>query len=236
MKQTVLVISCEHAGKDIPQEYQSLFASHKTQLDAHHACDVGALEIADYLSTSLSCDVIKTSISRLLIDCNRSLNHKKCFSALTHPLPMAEKEKIIANYYLPFREKVKNLIQNHIDNNRQVLHLSIHTFLPKVKGIMRNAAMSILYDYRRHGEKEVARIWHELLLSQPIRFRVRLNYPYQGRSNGSSFAGSLRLAFNEQDYLGLELDVNQALLEDKALFNEALKTLSLTLGELMRLL
>ncbi len=49
--------------------------------------------------------------------------------------------------------------KNNIQNNQQVLHLSIHTFNPVEKGKMHNAAIGLLYDPKRHAEKEVARIF-----------------------------------------------------------------------------
>ncbi|KTD23322.1 N-formylglutamate amidohydrolase [Legionella londiniensis] len=233
MKPTVLIFSCEHGGREIPEEYRHLFPKQE-KLHSPSAVDTGSLEIAQYLSRALNCDFTYTNISRLIIDCNRSLTHRNCFSSYTHALPSAEKKKIIANYYLPFREKTRQIIQRHIAESKQVLHLSIHTFAPEAKGVLRNAAISILYDHRRHGEKEVARIWHELLLAQSPRYRVRLNYPYRGDSN--SFASELRQELGEKDYLGLELEVNQALLQDEKSFKEITETIVYTLQELIRLL
>jgi hypothetical protein len=40
--------------------------------------------------------------------------------------------------------------------------------------------------------------------------RIRCNYPYRGTADG--LVRSLRHRFSYQDYLGLELEVNQALL------------------------
>ncbi|MFZ4076699.1 MAG: hypothetical protein ACOYKA_01815 [Legionellaceae bacterium] len=41
-----------------------------------------------------------------------------------------------------------------------------------------------------------------------------MNYPYQGRSDG--FTSSLRKRFSEHDYVGFELESNQALVSETA--------------------
>ncbi|WP_133128748.1 N-formylglutamate amidohydrolase [Legionella nagasakiensis] len=234
MKPTVLVVSCEHAGNDVPNEYRNLFAQQEAVLQTHRAIDFGALEIAEQISQTFDCDYTKTTVTRLLIDCNRSLANPKCFSEFTRPLPKKDKQTLIENYYLPFRQHTAQLITNHIHQGQQVLHLSIHSFTPELNGIPRNAAISLLYDPKRHGEKEVARIWQNLLLHQPAAYRVRLNYPYQGTSDG--FTTALRKQHNQKDYLGIEVESNQALMTTKDTFNQLINVLTSSLRELLQLL
>lgn len=233
MKPTILVLSCEHAGNEVPSQYQALFSSQHSVLETSRALDFGAGDIADHLSRMFECDYIKSTITRLLIDCNRSLSHDACFSEFTKTLSKKEKEGLINDYYLPFRLLTENRIAQHIERGEQVLHLSVHTFVPKTNHHTRNAAIALLYDPRRHGEKEVARIWHSLMSHHSPNFRIRLNYPYSGKSD--NFTHALRKQYPEKSYLGIELECNQALFDDD-LYQELIPLLSDSLAQLQKLL
>ncbi|AHE66017.1 N-formylglutamate amidohydrolase [Legionella oakridgensis] len=234
MKPTVLVLSCEHAGNDVPDEYWHLFSQQEAVLQTHRAFDIGACEIAEQLSQTFGCDYTKTTITRLLIDCNRSLTNPKCFSEFTRSLSKQDRQTIVEKYYLPFRQRTEQIIANHIHQGQQVLHLSIHSFTPELNGVLRNAAMSLLYDPKRHGEKEVARIWQNLLIHRPAAYRVRLNYPYQGTSDG--FTTALRKQHHQKNYLGIEVESNQALMKNKETFNQLIHILTSSLQDLLQLL
>ena len=234
MKPIVTVLSCEHAVNTIPAHHQPLFHQQESVLKTHRAIDIGALEVACHLHQTMACDFEQTSISRLLIDCNRSLNHKQCFSEFTKKLSAEDKQTLIDTYYLPYRQKVETIIQNHIDKGAQVLHLSVHSFTPELNGKIRNAAIGLLYDYTRHGEREVARVWKGLIELQTPAFRVRMNYPYHGKSDG--LTSHLRKIHSEHDYLGLEIECNQALLSDDESRKDVSTVLAASLQELLLVL
>jgi predicted N-formylglutamate amidohydrolase len=203
-------------------------------LDTHRAIDFGALEIATQLSSEFDCNHTTASVSRLLIDCNRSLNSAHCFSEFTQKLSNDEKKVLIDQYYLPYRKKTETLIQQHIDLRQQVLHVSCHSFEPVFNGITRNGGICLLYDPKRHGEKEVAREWHRLLIQQMLPYRVRMNYPYRGQSD--SHIRSLRKKHTQGDYLGFELEINQNLLVDIESTRHVILVLKKSLEELLQLL
>ena len=234
MKPITLLISCEHAVNTVPAEYHDLFKGHEHVLNTHRGIDLGALDIANHLNQVFACSYTQATTSRLLIDCNRSLTHPQCFSEFTKILSDSEKQQLITQYYLPFRQKTEQLIKAQIDNGYQVLHLSIHSFTPELNGVKRNAGIGLLYDHTRHGEQEVARVWRSLLLQQTPTYRVRMNYPYHGNTDG--FTTTLRKRYSEHDYLGFEIESNQALLEDRLSLNEVANVLSSSLQELLQLL
>lgn len=207
MKEVVVILSCEHAVNTIPPEYKSLFAPHQSLLESHRGIDIGALRIANFFQQRLQCELIQAEVSRLVIDCNRSLNHPHCFSEITTTLSLDEKKKIISTYYLPFRQAVETLIETAIKQGKQVWHLSMHSFTPVLNDVVRSADIGILYNPKRSDEKNLARNWQEQLRQQDKNFKVRLNYPYRGIANG--FTTELRKRF-DQNYIGLELEVNQA--------------------------
>ena len=206
------MISVEHAVNFIPPIYQKVFDKSSAILNTHRGIDFGAKAIAMHLAAQMPCDYFEATVSRLLIDYNRSLKHPKCFSEWTKSLSKIEKESIIQQYYLPYRKSVESCIEAHIKNNRQVFHLSMHSFTPELDGITRNAAIGLLYDPKRNAEKEIARIWHALLTNDSSDYNVRMNYPYRGTSDG--FVSALRKKYAEQDYVGFEVENNQALVQE----------------------
>ncbi len=226
MKAIALILTCEHAVNTIPAEFSASFEEVLSILDTHSAIDFGALSIANYLSATFNCALVKAKVSRLLIDCNRSLNHPNCFSEFSRPYSTEEKKQLIDNYYLPFRQKAEAMIQQKIAQGFQVWHLSMHSFTPLLNGIKRQTDLGLLYDPRRLNEKKLAKAWQQQLKQQSL-LRVRLNYPYLGISNG--FVCSLRKQFDEEHYCGLEVETNQSLVSDPANLGKVSELLALTL-------
>lgn len=215
MKPLQLILTCEHAVNTIPLLFQSYFKNQESILQSHQGYDIGAQLVAEtihqYLKKqNIDCPYIKSTVSRLLVDCNRSPHSPTFLSQFTQHCTETEKQFIKQNYYDNFRQAVYQTIADAISRNYQVLHISIHSFTPYFNNTVRHAALGLLYDPTRHGEREVAREWRRiLLLKKP--FRIRMNYPYQGTSDG--LTQTLRHQWPEKEYLGFELEINQALLQ-----------------------
>ena len=199
-----LLFSCEHAGNDVPKSYSGLFQKSMKLLESHRGYDLGAYPIAKKLADYFKAPLVATKTTRLLIDCNRSLNRPTLFSEITEGLSRKEKKTIIEKYYTPYREKVKMRAAKYIDSDKSVLHLSIHSFTPVLHGIERGADIGLLYDPKRKKEKQFCKILKECLASS--NFTVRLNYPYKGASDGLTTTLRKKLG---ADYLGIEIEVNQ---------------------------
>ncbi|KTD27054.1 N-formylglutamate amidohydrolase [Legionella maceachernii] len=231
MKEIALVVSCEHAVNTVPEPYQALFTSYHEQLASHRGLDPGAQAIAFSFSQYFECDLVQAQATRLLIDCNRSLHHRNCFSEVTALLSKEEKNQLIQQYYLPFRQRVEEIIKNHIQQRKLVLHLSIHSFTPVLNNDIRNADVGLLYDPKRNNEKRLAQLWQQLLKQHHTGLRVRLNYPYRGVSDG--FTSALRKRFLDNDYAGIEVESNQTLIANEESFASLCNLLTLTLNTLI---
>lgn len=202
-----LVITCEHGGNKIPLAYSSLFEKKKTLLDSHQGWDLGILEVFEFVK--LEADYYKSSsISRLLIEKNRSLHHSQLFSEITQPLKISAKQKIIEKYYLPYRNEIEQQIHNYLSKGEEVLHISLHSFTPILNGQKRNADLGFLYDPKRNAEL----FWVKKMidyLDKSTNLKIRRNYPYLGTADG--FTTYLRKQFSE-NYGGIEIEINQCLL------------------------
>lgn len=227
MKPRQLLFSCEHAVNDIPPDFAPYFSQHQEVLNTHRGIDFGALEVAQHLSRAFSLELYAASVSRLLIECNRSLSHSACFSEISTAFSQEEKNRLIQDYYLPYRQRVTRQIQAYVDAGFQVWHLSIHSFTPEWNGVARKADIGLLYDPKRPAERAMARQWQTLLKPSAL---TRLNYPYRGDSDG--FTTSLRKEFADEDYIGIEVEINQALTRNQKRLEDVMALLTITLAEL----
>lgn len=200
-----LVLTCEHAGNEIPERYQEIFSESGEVLQTHRGYDPGALDLFKALSP-LAVFSQEYMISRLLVEPNRSQGHRQLFSEFTVPLRSSQKEEILQDYYLPYRNYIEGKLESLIKVGKEVLHISVHTFTPVLAAEIRNADIGLLFDPARKQEEEFSGRFREKLLEQNKELVVRYNYPYLGVDDG--FTTSLRQRFPE-NYLGIELEVNQ---------------------------
>ena len=200
-----IIFTCEHGGNDIPEKYYDIFNYGFEDLNSHKGLDYGVLDFLTYCE-DLSDYNISNSISRLLIELNRSLHHPKLFSKYSKVLSTDEKQNIINTYYLPYREMVRKKILEFVESGEEVVHFSFHSFTAVLKGEIRNTDIGILYDPSISSEKERVHLFKELLQEEDDNLKIRYNYPYLGKADG--FTTSLRKEF-PQLYSGIEIEVNQ---------------------------
>jgi len=220
-----LLLSCEHATNAVPERYRHLFdgARATAALRGHRGCDLGALELAESLQAALGATLFAAEASRLLIDLNRSLHHRELFSEFSRVLNASERAQVIATIYSPYRMTVERHIERQLQRGATVVHISVHSFAPRLRGHTRNADIGLLYDSKRPPELQMSLALARALLHaekpkgrffRTRHLRVRRNYPYRGAADGLTTA--LRRRSPDGRYLGIEIEVNQRLLSARA--------------------
>ena len=204
-----VVVSCEHAGHEVPAAYAALFRPFGGLLATHRAYDPGSLELGRRFARSFGCPCHATRWTRLLVEANRSLGHRALFSEITRGLPAAARQRLIDRYYTPHRRRVESAVTSGLSAAAVVLHLAVHTFTPVLDGVSRNADVGLLYDPRRAREACFCHRWQRLLRKTNADLPVRRNYPYRGRSDG--LTTYLRRRLRTPRYVGIELEVSQAI-------------------------
>lgn len=207
---TKFIFSCEHGGYEIPVLYKAYFLGKEEILKSHRGWDKGALEIAKYISRRADSKLISNSISRLLIECNRTLEHDDLFSEFSKILPEVDKRHLLEEIYYPYRNQLERKIDQHLHHNHQVIHLSFHSFTPILNGETRKTEIGILFDPANKLEQEFAEVWKESIDEKRDSWRVKFNYPYKGTDDGLTtyFRGKY-----EKNYAGLELEINTKLFD-----------------------
>ena len=229
-----LIITCEHAGNVVPDDYKYLFEYQEHVLNSHRGYDVGALNLTMFVTRQIQVPVFIYPFTRLLIEVNRSVENKKLFSEFTNKLPCNEKELLINNYYLPYRNNIQRQLENAaamLTGSNFVLHISVHTFTPVLDGERRTADIGILYDPASSIEHRVAALLKKQINDHDKKWIVRRNYPYLGKSDG--FTTYLRKVFGTEKYCGIELEVNQKYAEHKD--SNAWAVLKKTITETLRI-
>jgi predicted N-formylglutamate amidohydrolase len=202
-----ILLSCEHAGNRVPRAYRRLFAADPDVLTTHRGYDIGIAPVAAALQEVLECPLCVHEWTRLLADVNRT-HQPSLFSQYSKPLNETEKQQLIDAYYTPYQERLGRAVAE-LMRAGPVLHLSLHSFTPQLRGRKRNADIGILYDPARSQETAYA---NELQrrLQEWSGLRIRRNYPYRGRSDGMT--RRFRRQYPQSRYLGFEIEFNQALL------------------------
>jgi predicted N-formylglutamate amidohydrolase len=204
-----LIVTCEHGGNRVPARYRPLFRGLKRELQTHLGYDFGALRTARELAAAFKAPLVASSVTRLVVDLNRSVGHPRLYGDPVRALSPKEREQILGEYYLPYRTKVERLVAARIARGHRVIHVSSHSFTPALNGKIRTADVGLLYDPARPGEALLAASWKTALAHAAPRLRVRRNYPYAGVDDG--FMPHLRTRFRPRAYVGIEVEVNQAI-------------------------
>jgi predicted N-formylglutamate amidohydrolase len=210
-----LLLTCEHGGNRIPSAYAKLFggAEARELLASHRGWDPGALTLAKLCARKLRRQLHAVTWSRLFVEANRAPTNRRIWSKLTQSLPKDERDRILARWWRPHRKTVEDAVAADVARGRRVVHIAVHSFTPELDGEVRNADIGLLYDSRRKHEAELCRRWAAALRRLDPTLRVRFNYPYSGASDGLSTW--LRKRHPQTRYLGVELEINQALVGSK---------------------
>lgn len=205
-------MSCEHGGCKIPASLRRHFTGKQLLLQSHRGWDKGALELARELSEIIGAPLVASETCRLVIDLNRSLHHPHLFSEFTEQCDIETKLDIINGIYRPYRNKVVNRINTLIKKRKPVVHFSVHSFTPRMGNNIRNTDIGLLYNPARKTERMFC-IRLQKLIQANDEWKVRRNYPYRGIADG--FTTWLRKKYNDRQYCGIELEVNQKIFTDK---------------------
>ncbi len=161
------------------------------------------------LARAFGAPLVTSTVSRLVVDLNRSPGHPQLHSAPIRGAPAKRRAEVVQRHYLPYRTQVERLVRQSVARGRRVVHISSHSFTPELHGRIRHADVGLLYDPARQGEASLCACWKASLAEAAPQFRVRRNYPYAGKGDG--LTSHLRRQFPPRAYVGIELEVNQAI-------------------------
>jgi predicted N-formylglutamate amidohydrolase len=193
-----LIVSCEHGGNRVPAPFRKFLS--KPLLDTHRGYDPGALTIARDIAKATRAPLFYSTISRLLVELNRPLGHPQLFHL---PLPEKTRTALLRRHYFPYW----NAVGKAARRTGRVIHLSVHSFTPRMRGETRKVDVGLLFDPRRAPEAAFCKRWRAALQQLSPRLRVRYNKPYPGVF--PSLVDALRNELSPRRYIGMQIEVNQ---------------------------
>jgi predicted N-formylglutamate amidohydrolase len=204
------LVTCEHAGHRLPRPYAPRFRRHGL-LTTHRGWDPGALRLAAELAAVLRCPLHVSTTTRLLVDLNRSLDNPACLGPDYRSAPPEVVGAILRDHYHPYRAAVERDAAA-LARRAPVIHVSVHSFTPVLRGQRRDVDVGLLYDPRRPRERRLCTAWKAALALADPALKVRMNRPYAGTADG--FTTYLRTRLPDPAYAGVELEVNQRFVRD----------------------
>jgi len=174
-----IVITCEHATNDLPEDYSWSENDKRNFVDEHWGLDIGAFDAAHTLAKELKCVFVHSLYSRLLLDPNRTIVSDTLFRKfgdgkeveLNKDLTFEEEQKRIKRFLIPYCEALRE-ISLKVD---PTYILSIHSFTPNYQGETRAMEIGVLCGV--DSPKLAADINEALNLSG---YCSEINKPYDG--------------------------------------------------------
>jgi predicted N-formylglutamate amidohydrolase len=146
------VIVCDHASNRIPARYDNLGLSTIERV-SHIAWDPGALAVSLALSDLLDAPVVQSTVSRLVIDCNRDMDAPDLIwtlSEATHitaneALSAEERQYRIDHFHRPFHASIETLLEARRHAGRETILICMHSFTPVYNGVARPWPIGLIH-------------------------------------------------------------------------------------------
>ena len=146
------VIVCDHASNRIPARYGDMGLSAVERL-SHIAWDPGALAVSRLLSEALDAPLVHSTVSRLVIDCNRALDAPDLIWTLSEAtripanenLSPEERQYRIDQYHRPYHAAIETLLEARRHAGRDTILVCMHSFTPVYLGVARPWPIGLIH-------------------------------------------------------------------------------------------
>ena len=178
-----VIIICDHASRRVPTEFDNL-GMDETVLRRHIAWDIGAADVARRLAFLLDAQAVLGGTSRLVIDCNRTLDDPSSIPETSdgivvpgnQDLDAAERQRRVDAYFRPYHDEIKRRFDAFMTRRVAPTLVSLHSFTPIMDDVERPWHVGLLWD----SEPGLAAPLIEELRRNPTLI-VGDNEPYSGR-------------------------------------------------------
>ena len=176
------VLLCDHASNAVPAALGDLGLDEAAR-SRHIAWDIGAAEITRHLTESLDAPAVLSGYSRLVVDCNRSLDDPTAMRQISDGTVVPGNRGLDANAralrdegcYWPYQRAVTGLIEDVAARGVTPAIISIHTCTPVIKDFERPWHIGVLSNHdRRMADLLIAELARDSTLC------IGDNQPYSG--------------------------------------------------------
>lgn len=181
-------IVCDHASNRIPPAYGDLGLPPSERI-RHIAWDPGALAVATWLSEALDSPLVHSTVSRLVVDCNRFTDSDTLIAEISEHTTVpgnigispAERAARISLYHAPYHAAIDRLLEARQQAGLASILVCVHSFTPVFKGFTRPWPIGVLPPI---DETFSAALLDALKLELPG-MNIGWNQPYAGGSGVS---------------------------------------------------
>lgn len=146
------VLVCDHASNRIPERYGDLGLSLAQRLE-HIAWDPGALSVCQALVDLLDAPLVHSTVSRLIIDCNRDTNSPELIRTLSEATVIAanidvtpeERARRIGDYHAPFHLAIERVLDRRAERGLPTVLVCMHSFTPIYLGVPRPWPIGVIH-------------------------------------------------------------------------------------------
>ena len=179
--QSPFVIVCDHASNRIPAKYGDLGLT-AMERNSHIAWDPGALAVSQVLSGMLDAPLVQSTVSRIIIDCNRALDAPDLIWTLSEAtripanegLDAEERQYRIDHYHRPYHASIETLLEARRHAGQETILVCMHSFTPVYLGVARPWPIGLI-----HGvDTTYTRALHDVLKADHPDMNVGWNEPY----------------------------------------------------------
>lgn len=179
--QSPFVLACDHASNRIPEQYSSLGLTPAQRL-IHIAWDPGAFAVSVRLSELLDAPLVASTVSRLIVDCNRHHDAPDLIPALSERTEVPgnkdvgdnERAERVARYHAPFHEALRLLMDRRQQARVPTLLATIHSFTPVYKDVGRPWPIGLIHGH----DKALTAALRDALADANPSMNIGWNEPY----------------------------------------------------------
>jgi predicted N-formylglutamate amidohydrolase len=148
-----LLVVCDHASRRVPAALNNLGLD-ELALGRHIASDIGAGDVAARLAQVLHAAAVLANYSRLVIDCNRSLDDPTSILAISdgelipgnQGLSDEDKAERARQFFHPYHDAIRRRLESFERRGITPAFVAIHSFTPVFKDFQRPWQIGILWD------------------------------------------------------------------------------------------
>lgn len=146
------VLVCDHASNRIPERYEGLGLSAVDRL-RHIAWDPGALAVSLAMIALLDCPLIHATVSRLVIDCNRTHGAPDLIPPTSEDTEIPgnqlvgdnERARRIAEFHDPFHAALDAVLDARAARGEGSILVAMHSFTPVYRGVARPWPVGVVH-------------------------------------------------------------------------------------------
>lgn len=178
------VLVCDHASNRIPPAYGSLGLKPHQRL-THIAWDPGALAVSLQLSELLDAPLVHSTVSRLVIDCNRGPQAVDLIPVVSERtqitanagLPDSERGARLAAFHTPFHKAIDAVLDQRQEAGLEAILVAIHSFTPTYKDVPRPWPIGLIPGI----DEALTRALQAALATEGPELNIGWNEPYAAR-------------------------------------------------------